>query len=302
MKVTAPGFDTLITPVNATAGTKAGGNCGTGKTVTPCNLFLNSGTITGTIPIETLPPGQTALVQVFAEDEGTNNIVSALPMPITARSGSNSVGFTINVPTALAPLATERRFDLFATTIDSFQGVSDPYQGHSIVVISDVLGPAPPTAQGACNSLPAPVLSDTIKCVGHGSMTGSVANPNLGTSVVLSKHDTTGEDVQITNIAVQNQSGNGNPNPTASFSFCAPGDTYDIQKRQLPMPAAGVTPLIAPTPVPTGPTVAVTIPLAPLVGGPSPTPTPALKCPTTCSNPGGTCPGVCKNVGLGQVL
>ena len=40
-------------------------------------------------PIVPPNPGQTTLVQVFAEDHGTNNIESALPMPITVGSNPN---------------------------------------------------------------------------------------------------------------------------------------------------------------------------------------------------------------------
>ncbi len=290
MMVTAPGYDPSFTPVNSTSGTKAGGNCSTSKTITPCKILLTSGTITGTIPIVAPVPGQTALVQVFAEDAGTNNIVSALPMPIIARPGSNAVGFTINVPTS----ATGKPFDLFATTIDLFQGIADPYQGHSIVVIPNVPGPTTPSGPGACfDKTPPNPPTEAITCVGHGSMTGTVGNANLGESVVLSI-----DDVKITNTAVQNQFGNGSPNPTNSFSFCVPGgDTYTVQAFQLPTPVAGVTPLIAPTPAPAEPTAiaTVTIPQAPSVGGPSPTPTPAFKCPTTCSSAPGVCPGICKN-------
>ena len=132
--------------------------------------------------------------------------------------------------------------------------------------------------------------SDTIECVGHGSITGTVLSADLGTSVVLSK-----EDVQITNTPVQNTL----PNPSSSnaFSFCAPGDTYTVQKLQLPKPDQAATPLAASTPTLDGVAMPVTIPLAPHVGGPTPTPTPSLKCPTTCSNPDGSCPGICNNVG-----
>jgi hypothetical protein len=291
MMITAPGYDPAFTIVNATTG-KNGGNCNpdTGsKTVTPCNFSLTSGTITGTFPIDLPIPGQTVLVQVFAEDAGTNNIVSALPNPITVRSTSSSpITFTnLKVPTGPSP----RTFDLFATTIDSFQGLSDPYQGHTIAVIPGIAGPAPPSG-GTCNSVgPAGVASaNIISCVGHGSITGTVLNADLGTSVVLSK-----DDVMITNTPVQNTP----PNLTSSnaFSFCAPGDTYTVQKLQLPKPDQAATPLAAPTPALDGLPTTVTIPLAPHVGGPTPTPTPALKCPTTCSNPDGTCPGICNNVG-----
>lgn len=306
MMVSAPGYDSFLTPVNATSGKKSGGNCSSSKTVVPCKIALTSGSISGTILIDSPRPGQTTLVQVFAEDHGTNNIVSALPMPVIVRSTSgNAVDFTINVPTVPFPPAAVRTFDLFATTIDLFQGVTDPYQGHTIAVIKGVDGPTKP-ALGVCAT---PVVgitsSDTIRCVGHGSMVGSVAsaNANLGTSVVLSKND-----VQITNAAVQNQA--PNVPSTNVFSFCVPGDTYKVQRLQLPKPEAGVTPSVMPVPVLDTMQVTVTVPPAPVVGGPTPTsgptptatPTPTLKCPTTCSNPDGTCPGVCNNALLGQVL
>lgn len=300
MMVSAPGYDSFFTPVNATTG-KNGGNCSTTKTIVPCKIALSTGFIKGVIPITAPAAGQTTLVEVFAEDAGTNNIVSALPMPIIVRSGSSTViPFTINVPTEPIPPATTglRRFDLFSTTIDLFQGVTDPYPGHMIAVIPNNGhdGPAPPLGPLQCNTVSGSDFSssDTISCVGHGSITGTVANADLGTSVVLSKRD-----VQITNIAVQNQAGAPNPTSTASnsFAFCVPGDTYVVQKLQLPKPSTGVTPVAAPTPVLDGTPLTVTVPPAPLIV-PSATPTPSIKCPTTCSNPDGSCPGICNNVGV----
>jgi hypothetical protein len=186
-------------------------------------------------------------------------------------------------------------------------------------VIQGVTGPVAPSA-GVCNTVgpdATTTSSDTISCVGHGSITGFVPGADLGTSVVLSKTDVhTGNDVQITNTPVQNTP----PNSSSSnaFSFCAPGDTYRVQRLQLPKPDQAATPLFAPTPLPTPPVIDVTIPLAPVVGGPTATPTPSptptgvptptatptggptptLKCPTTCSNTPGTCPGICNNVGV----
>jgi hypothetical protein len=309
MMITAPGYDPTFTIVNASTG-KNGGNCNpdpTSKTSMPCNFSLNRGTISGVFQIVAPIPGETMLVEVFAEDAGTNNIVSALPNPITVRSTSGTaIGFNINVPTTPIPPATDRKFDLFATTIDSFQGLSDPYQGHSIAVIKGVTGPV-----GTCGVVTGAASIDSIDCVGHGSITGTVLNADLGTSVVLSK-----DDVMITNTPVQNTP----PNPASSnaFSFCAPGDTYTVQKLQLPKPDQAATPLFAPTPLPAPPVIDVTIPLAPVVGGPTATPTPSptptggptptatptggptptLKCPTNCSVTPGTCPGICNNVGV----
>jgi hypothetical protein len=253
---------------------------------------MMTGFIKGSIPIVPPNPGQSTLVQVFAEDHGTNNIESTLPMPITVGSNPNipAVNFTLRVPPSV-PIGA---FDLFASTIDLYQGVVDPYQGHNIVAISHVPAPA------ACATITAPTPTDptqVITCVGHGSVTGSVANPNLGESVVLEKLDPDGppmdNEVQITNSIVENQP--PNPNASSNYAFCAPADTYELQKFQLPTPESSVTPSAAPTPTAVDTPASVTIPLPPNAGGPSPTPTPALKCPTNCSHPDGTCPGICNN-------
>ncbi len=313
MEITAPGYDPLIVQAKPSSGTskKGGGTCApkdspAKTTFTACNLALNTGYINGTIPIIPPNPGQTTMVQVFAEDAGTNNIVSALSSPVIVRSSNKgSVGFTLNVPTALLPLTSLRKFDLFAATVDNYQGVSDPYPGHTIAVLSDVPGPAAPSAPGACNIAPAAFLPDqTITCVGHGSVAGLVGNADLGTSVVLSKQagvDLLGNPlyVQITNTQVQNQSPNTGPNNL--YSFCAPADTYWLQTVQMPAPSPDETPLVAPTPEPMAmPTISVIIPTPLPAGGPSPTPTPAIKCPTTCStNADGTCPGLCNTVHQG---
>ncbi len=280
MQITAPGYDNLVVLAKPSPQNKSnGGSCSIdgGTTFSKCNLTLNTGTISGTIPI--VPPisGQTTLVQVFAEDTGTNNVVGALTMPVTVTSSNpGSVIFPkLNVPTS-------GTFDLFATTIDLYQGVVDPYQGHTIAVLPGVTGPA------ACTNV-AVAFDQTIDCIGHGSITGQVANPNLGTSVVLSK-----DDVQLTNSIVENQA--PNMSPTNNYSFCIPADTYGVQRFQLPLPDPNVTPLAMPSPLPDGAVTSVTIAPAPLAGGPNPTPTPAIKCPTTCSNPDGTCPGVCNNM------
>ena len=280
MQITAPGYDNLVVLAKPSPQTKNnGGSCSTdgGATFSKCNLMMMTGTISGMIPI--VPPisGQTTLVEVFAEDAGTNNIVGALTMPVTVSSSNpGTVIFPkLNVPTS-------GTFDLFATTIDLYQGVVDPYQGHTIAVLPGVMGPA------ACSNV-AVKFDQTIDCIGHGSITGEVANPNLGTSVVLSK-----DGVQLTNSIVENQA--PNMSPTNNYSFCIPADTYDVQRFQLPLPDPNVTPLAMPTPLPDGALTSVTIPPAPLAGGPNPTPTPAIKCPTTCSNPDGSCPGVCNNM------
>jgi hypothetical protein len=313
MEVTAPGYDPLFVQALPGNGTnkKGGGTCSiNGGAFKACNLPLMTAYIAGAFPIVPPNPGQTALVEVFAEDHGTNNIESALPMPITVTSnkgvincspptGTVCANFKLNVP----PSVPIKAFDLFASTIDLYQGAVDPYQGHSIAAISDVAAPA------ACQTLTIPTPSDpsqVITCVGHGSITGSVANPNLGESVVLEKLDPVpptmddNPEVQITNSIVLNQ--------PPIYSFCAPADTYQVQKFQIPTPAESVVPSAAPSPSPVGDPGGVTIPLppnaggpSPTPGGPSPTPTPGLKCPTNCSHPDGTCPGICNNAGGPQL-
>jgi hypothetical protein len=287
MKITAPGYDdqiVLARPSSTTSTSNTGGQCSTdgGTKFTACNLLLTTGFISGTIPI--MPPisGQTTMVQVFAEDAGTNNIRSALPMPLSVKSSNpGMVSFNmLNVPTS-----PPRNFDLFAITIDPYQGFADPYQGHTIAVMRDVPSPA------VCGTTTTTFPPDQIiECVGHGSIAGGVSLPNQGMSVVLSK-----QGVQLTNSIIANQA----PNSDASnrYSFCAPADTYEVQEFQLPTPDPASTPLASPTSSPVEGSIAeVTIPPAPLAGGPSPTPTPAFKCPTSCSNPDGSCPGLCNTV------
>ena len=324
MEITAPGYDSFFVQAIPSAGNK-GGTCTTspaGTAFTTCEFALNTGYISGTIPITPPNPGQTTLVQVFAEDHGTNNIESSLPMPLVVTNSNvgtcpgppsySCVSFTLNVPTSDT---VPQGFDLFATTIDLYQGVSDPFQGHTTAVLADVAAPPPPSAPGICSTTTTAnfPLDQNIDCVGHGSVIGGpsgVANADLGTSVVLSK-----DNVQITNTAVQNVT---TDNPNNSYAFCVPADTYQLQRLQLPVPAYSVVPSSSPTPVLDTNTVTVTIPPPPLfntpkptpsataTGGPTPTatltptpvatPTPNVKCPTTCTNPDGSCPGICNNV------
>jgi hypothetical protein len=302
MEITAPGYDPLIVQAKPSNG-RGGGKCalvGT-NTFNSCKLSLSTAFISGTIPINTPLPGQPTLVQVFAEPTGTNDIQSSLPMPITVRNPNSSVNFTLKVPSQIPT------FDLFATTIDLFQGVTDPFQGHDIVVLSGVKQP------GLCQTNSTADFDPTqpITCVGHGTVLGQAFNANLGASVVLSKQDTSappGTFVQITNAQIQNQQGAAAPSPANSYAFCAPADTYQLQPVQLPQPQPGETPVMSPTAMPTGDAVIVTIPQPPFFhsptgsltptatpSGPTPTATatPKVTCPTICSKPDGSCPGVC---------
>ncbi len=301
MEVTAPGYDPLFVQAipGTTGSNKGAGTCSiNGGPFKICKLAMTSGTIKGSFAIVPPNSGEVAQVQVFAEDHGTNNVENALPMPITVTSNKGVTGcsppdgtvcanFNLRVPTT----NTVGAFDLFASTIDLYQKISDPYPGHSIVTISNVAAP------GVCETMTVPTTTDpnqVISCVGHGSIVGSVGNANLGASVVLEKLDPANDDeVQLTSSIIQNQSPTDAP-ATNRIAFCAPADTYQVQEFQLPLPAPGVAPIAAasPSPVPGG-DATVTIPPPPPAGGASPTPTPAIKCPTNCSHPDGTCPGIC---------
>ena len=317
MKVTAPGYDDQIVLVKPSpANKKNGGTCMAegATTFTACNILMKTGFITGSIPITPPNPGQITEVEVFSEDSGTNNLESVLPMAIKVTNANvgtcpmpnqsfSCINFKLNVPTN----DTVPALDLFAKTNDPYQGVSEVFGGHNIVVLSGVAAPPPPTAPGMCNTTMGANFSvtDPINCIGHGSITGSVANADLGTSVVLSKLDPVlMQDVLLTNSIVQNQL--PNLDSSNNYSFCAPADTYDVQRFQLPTPDPNVTPMAMPTSSPDGNPIPVTIPPAPVINGPTPAPsgsatptatsTPTLKCPTTCSNPGGGCPGLCNNM------
>jgi hypothetical protein len=319
MEVTAPGYDNLVIQAipSSSSGKKNGGKCTLSNTSTDfvmCNLAMTTGYITGTIPI--IPPnsGQSTTVQVLAEDSGTNTIEGVLPMPVTVMSSNpGTFTFTLNVPTTPFPSESVRTFDLFATTIDQYQGSSDPYPGHTVAVLQGVTGPQPPTGPSACSTATATFPDDQqISCIGHGSITGTVNNANLGTTVVLSK-----DNVQLMSSIVQNQM--PNPSPNNGYSFCVPADTYQVQREQLPTPDPDVTPTAMPTSSPDGDPVTVTIPPAPVFNGPTPTATatptggptptattvgptptatgtPNVTCPTTCTKPDGSCPAVCNNV------
>jgi hypothetical protein len=284
MEISAPGYDTLFSSVSATASSKKG-SCTNSTTSTKsagaCNFSLTTAYIVGTLNLGANPPsGSNVMAEVFAEEHGTSNIVSALPAPLRIGSSTDTAQFTLNVPSK-DPIGT---FDLFASAIDLFQGAPDPYTGHSIEVASDV----PPSSNCPATTTPTVTLGP-MDCIGHGSITGVAVNPDTGTSVMLSKEDPAnpGNFVDLMSALVE-------PVPLAvvpnnMYSFCAPGDTYDLQRLETSAPP-NVVPDTPPSPVAVGSPQAVTVPPAPAA---SPTST---ACPTTCTNPDGTCPGVCNNV------
>ncbi len=268
MEVSAAGYDTLLTQATPSAKSTNAGSCPSG-TGGACSFPLTTQYIVGTLTLgANPPPGTNVMFQVFAEDHLSNTLEGALPAPVTIRSTSSSANFTLNVPTAIA------RFDLFASAIDLFQGATDPFPGHTIVVLGNVSG---------ANQCPAPatpfVTLGPMDCVGHGSIVGAAANPDTGTTVMLSK-----DTVELMSASVQALP--PAPAPNNTYSFCAPADDYDIQRFEAVTPPPNTVPLAPAAPIAVGTTQAVMIPAASLTSTP---------CPSTCSN-GSDCPGLCTNV------
>src|SRR5262249_16004287 len=132
-------------------------------------------------------------------------------------AGQSSANFSLNVPSQGGP------FDLFASAIDLFMGVPEPFGGHTIVTQSNISAPA------ACTTAVAPggLFSELMDCVGHGSITGPATNPDSGTTGELAKNG-----VQLVQAAV------GPPTPAStpgnSYSLCAPPDNnYTVQRLEL---------------------------------------------------------------------
>ncbi len=248
--VTASGYD----PVTATApvnGVAASAICGSPNiSTTNCSFALTSSAIGGNVSID-VPPAAGTNVQVLvtAEDGGTNKLENVTMVTIPA--GATSAHYLLLVPSAPSS------FDLFAAAQDFYNGAPSRFPGHTIQVLSGVRG-------GDSNDFAA------LSCVGHASLTGSVAvTPDSGTTVRLSK-----DDVQL----MESQVG---PNMTPNgglFSFCAPPDTYTLQRYENGAPQATAT----------------TVTLA----APSPTSTP---CPSICGS-ASSCPGVCSNTALDRPL
>lgn len=291
LEITASGYDPTVTTGAPTANpplstVRKGGTCTGTTSNVGCSLALTSGQISGTVTLAGAPlGGQSVLVQVVAEQQGTNQIVGALQNLLLFRGSTTSLPFTMTIPTGPAAL------DLYATAIDFYQGVSDPYPGHTIIVQSNVKGFGGTVP--ACGSTPLATTAfiELMNCTGHGSIAGLFDNPDANTSAMLGKVDTStspNNNVQLFPAGVgPTLSLGGNP-ASPTFAFCAPADTYTVQRLEVPAVAASVVPSMTPTPVATGTPVAILIP--------TPAPTSSPTCPTSCFNGAGTCPGICNGV------
>jgi Domain of unknown function (DUF4382) len=257
LDISASGYTTLITKLNPGAGKQTCPD--TTSTTNLCSFSLLTGYISGNVSLTQAPPaGQSVQVQVFAEKSGTNDLLSTLGMPLTFRTGQTIAPFTLNVPVA-------ETFDLFAAAIDPYLGATDPYPGHTIEVLSPVTGPVSKCDTTANQDIPA------LQCVGHGSISGAVANPNPDLETIVEVLE---NGVQILGTTPGLLGPNNN-----SYALCVPPGTYTVER--LEQSANGAEP----TPTPEA-TTSVTVPQ------PTATSTP---CPSSCSqtSDNSLCPGQC---------
>ncbi len=251
LQISATGYNSML--VQAHASTTGGGGCTHSSSTTDCSQSLQTSYIAGTVATTGyVPSGSSVQAQVFAENTATNDLVSSLTAPAVIRGGTSSVPFTLNVPVG-------GTFDLFASAIDPYLGAPDPYPGHSIEVVSAVAGPATACTTTNIGSAIAP-----LNCVGHGSVSGQVSNPDLQTTVEVSKNN-----VQL----FGSEPGLLDSGINTSYSFCLPPDSYALQREESGSPV-GSSQAVA-------------------VAQPSPTSTP---CPSTCfGSSSSSCPGECTN-------
>jgi hypothetical protein len=106
--------------------------------------------------------------------------------------------------------------------------------GHTIAVLSGLA-----TASRCGTAAPNPILS--MQCAGHGSIMGSTATFDDGTSMVLSKNG-----VQLMSTGVGPKGGT----VPGQFSLCAPADPapYQLQRFEANPPAAQPSPVGTPVP------------------------------------------------------
>lgn len=265
LEVSASGFD----PVVSTFSVPKTGSPTCTYASSGCNFSLTSTTISGNVLIDTAPPSDhNVQVHVMAEDTGTGNLENDVMVNIP--SGLTSAPFTIRMPHTSPSVSA---FDLIASASDLYQGVPDPFTGHSIAVLSNVTPGGPSVTLGP------------LKCLGHGSISGTALNPDSGTTVRLLQNDGT-NDVQLGETQVGA--------PGGEFSFCVPPNTYNLQRLDSGSPVASPTGIVVPEPT------WFVVPTPAPSSGASPTAT-ATPCPSVCGD-SSHCPGVCTNTALDNPL
>ncbi len=285
MDVTMPGYNTLTDPsVVSTVRSKTGdaGTCSVGVSGT-CSYDLPTSYISGIVNLEATPaPSTWVTFQVFAEASGTNQLVSALTSPVIIRNGNQSGAFTLNVPAVQAgapdtTLPGPANLDLFAEAIDLYAGGSDPYPGHTVLTASAIAAPTT-----FCQTITPAIFSQSMECVGHGSITGALDNPDINTYVEVSKNNVQLMSAAPVNLLVPIPGASPSATIGNGYSFCIPPDSYQLTRYES---VPGETPYSTPSPVATQ---SITV-MAPV---PTSSPSP---CPSTCEDAVAGCPSACGN-------
>jgi hypothetical protein len=275
LQVSASGYTSLGSSMFLNSSQNA--LCSAATSPTECIFSLTTGYLNGTVNLMSDPPlGSSVMVQVFAENSGTNQLVSALAQPLVFLNQHTSLPYVLNVPINQPISGVTPPFDLFAVAIDPFQGGPGPFPGHDIPVLANQPAPTAGCLQvNAAAFLP-------MNCAGHGSVSGTVQNPDTGTSIEVEKLDPTNTPVQVlgTSLALFSSTSPSNN----AYTLCVPPDTYAVQRFEA-APASSATA--------SAPSIPVGIAQSVLVPQPDATSSP---CPSTCSNTNSgnaPCPGVC---------
>jgi Domain of unknown function (DUF4382) len=231
------------------------GICPGGANPNNCSFNLNNVLITGNIVVDPPPAaGTNIVVTVIAEQTGTGNLVGLTQATVNA---TGSTMFNMEVP------PTPPNVDLIASAQDAYLGIGTHFSGHQLAVAPNVV------PNGTT-----PVATLTVSCMGHGTIAGVANSSDAGTHVRLFQNG-----VQLMDSTVGSTvpvPGATSPPPFPNqYSFCAPPNTYSIQRFEVTGSVAS----------PVGPSQPITVPI------PAPTPT-SGPCPL-CQNAGGQCPGNC---------
>jgi hypothetical protein len=266
VSITASGFNPIPLNSGASVALLSSGSSCTGGIQSSCAFLLSGTTITGNVTVDVAPAARTTQqVLVMAEDAGTASMENVAMVTIPA--GATSAPFTIQVPTTVS------RFDMILSAQDQFEGAPSPFPGHTIFVANSIAGGASGVTLGpiACN----PGVSG-----GHGSLSGTAVGSDQNTTIALFKTPPGGSPVALMTTTVAPQlDGLGQLNPNANqFSFCAPADTYTIERFQSATPVHG--PIPVPLPVPAAQ---------------------STPCPSVCGSSFATCPAPCANTAVGQI-
>jgi hypothetical protein len=224
-----------------------GSTCMNSPNPSNCSISLPNVQLNGTVVVDPPPAaGTNTVVTVMAEPTGTGNLVGLTQVVVPAAA---STPFAMEVPTG-------GNVDLIASAEDSYLGVGTPYSGHQLAVASNV---NPATTM--------PTL--TVTCLGHGTIAGVATSADSATSVRLFQPAGGATPVQLMESSV------GQTLYPNQYSFCAPPNTYIVQRFQQNGPSASPSPGAAQT-----------------VVVPTPAATATSPCPV-CANPAGQCPGNC---------